>query len=241
MGYFNSAGNYFCIMGKWDADMDCDPSVLEPYPQFYAYALFASPNYLNLQAGGHMAASVSPSSTTSGLSATAFYTNTADNVVVINPTSTAYNAVTIDLTNPGLASPIGEVYLIDASHGQISSQSANIKSISRGYSAVVEVPPYSTVALSVRNGLAGAAASVVLSVTPQSGTHPLAVNIDSSASQRGGSAIIGRTIDFGDGTWLNWTQSTSHIYSKAGTYTIRLSLRDQAGQLSTTSTSITVH
>jgi hypothetical protein len=241
LGYFNSNGNYFCIMGKWDADMDCNPSVLEPYPQFYAYTLFASPDYLNLQAGGHMAASVSPSSTTSGLSATAFYTNTADNVAVINPTSTTYSAVTIDLTNPGLTSPIGKVYLIDASHGQISSQSVNMKSISGGYSAVVEVPPYSTVALSMRNGLAGAAATAVLSVTPQSGTHPLAVNIDSSASQSSGSAIVARTIDFGDGTWLNWTPSTSHTYSKTGTYTIRLSLKDQAGQLSTISTSITVH
>ncbi len=239
--YFNSSGKYFCIMGAWDSDMDCDPSVMEPYPQFYAYELFASPNYLDLQAGGHMAASVSPGSTTTGLAATAFYTSTADSVVIINPTSSTYSAVNVTLANTGLTSPTGKVYLLNSSHGQISSQSVTLKSVPGGYSAEVDVPFYSTVALSVKGSQAGAPATTVLTVTPQSGTHPLVVNIDSSASRAGGSAIIGRTIDFGDGTWLNWTPSTSHTYSKAGSYTIRLSLRDQAGQLSTTSTSITVH
>jgi len=241
LDYYSSVGEHFCIMGEWDSNMDCNPSVLQPYPQFYAFALFASPDYLDLQAGGYMAASVSPASTTSGLSATAFYTGTADNVVVINPTSTNYSTVTINLTNPGIRAPNGEIYLLDASHGKISSQPAVIYAISGGYSVKVEVPPYSTVAVSVKGSMAGSAPKAVLTVSPQSGAHPLAVYMDSSDSQRGGSAIIGRTIDFGDGHWVNGTPTIWHTYTIPGTYTVRLTLRDQNGQLSRASSDVTVH
>jgi len=237
--YFNIMGKYFCMLGEWNANMDCSPLLKEPYPQFFAYALFASPDYLDLQAGGHMAVSVSPASTTSGLGATAFYTDTADSVVIINPTSTTYSAVNISLKNPGLPSATGEVYLLNSSHGRISSQSVALQSIAGGYSAGVEVPYYSTVALSVKGK--GSPPKAMLTVTPQSGTHPLVVNIDSSQSQGGGSYIIGRTIDFGDGKWLNSTPTTSYTYSKAGNYTIRVTVRNQSGQLSTVTNVITVH
>jgi len=238
--YFNISGNYFCMMGEWNSEMDCNTSVLEPYPQFYTYELFASPDYLDLEAGGYMAVSVSPASTTSGLGATAFYTNTADSVVVINPTPTTYSAVNINLTNTGFTSPKGEVYLLDASHGKISSQPVALKTIAGGYSAEVEVPFYSTVALSIKSIQGGSAPRAVLTVTPQSGPRPLVVNIDSSQSQSGGSSIIGRTLDFGDGKWLNWTPTTSHTYNKAGNYTVRLMLKDQSGQISTANSVVTV-
>lgn len=241
LNYFNVIGNNFCLLGEWNSKMDCKPSVMEPYPQFYTFQLFASSGYLDLQAGGHMAVAVSPASTTTGLGATAFYTSTADSVVVFNPTSTDYGAVNITVTNPGLTSPRGELYLLNGSHGQISSEPVALTSVSGGYSAEVEVPAYSTVALSVKGIMAGSPPKPVLAVTPQSGTHPLTVNIDSSQSQPGGSYIIGRTIDFGDGKWLNWTPTTSYTYNKAGTYTIRLSLRDQYGQLSTASSIVSVH
>ena len=239
--YFNIMGNSFCMFGEWNAKMDCNSTVKEPYPQFFAYELFASSEYLDLQAGGHMAASVSPGSTATGLQATAFYTNNADSVVVVNPTSTTYDAVTVTLTNPGLTSAAGEAYLLDSSHGRISGQSVSLKSISGGYSAEVEVSAYSTVALSVKGSSSGAAPTAVLTVTPQSGTHPLKVDIDSSQSQRGGSYIIGRTIDFGDGKWQNWAPATSHTYNKAGNYTVRLTVKNQSGQLSSATSVITVH
>jgi PKD repeat protein len=241
LAYFNSIGDTFCIMGEWNSKMDCNPSVMEPYPQFYTFQLFASSDYLDLQAGGHMAVSVSPASTTTGLEATAFYTSTADSVVVFNPTSTDYSAVNITLTNPGLTSPKGEIYLLNSSHGQISSEPVALTSVTGGYSAQVEIPPYSTVALSVKGIEAGSPPTAVLTVTPQSGTHSLTVNIDSSQSQGGGSYIIGRTISFGDGKWLNWTPTTSYTYNKPGTYTILLTVRDQFGQLSSASSVVTVH
>jgi PKD repeat protein len=241
LSYFNASGKFFCLLGEWDSAMDCNSSVLEPYPQFYAYKLYASPDYLDLQAGGHMAASVSPASTTSGLEATAFYTGDADSVVVINPTSATYSAVNVVLSNPGLTSSEGTVYLLDRSNGQISSRSVALKAASGSYSAEVEVPPYSTVALSVKGNSTGGRPTAVLDVTPLTGTHPLLVTMDSSPSQGGSTAIIGRTIDFGDGHWQNWTPKVWHTYTIPGTYKILLTIKNQAGQISMASKVITVH
>jgi len=241
LGYFNSAGSYFCILGEWDSAMDCNASVLEPYPQFYAFKLFASPEYLDLQAGAHMAHWVSPASTTSGLNATAFYTNTADNVIITNPTSSWHTSVNVTLYNAGLTSAKGTEYLIDQWHMSIGSQTVALKPVSGGYSTTVEVPPYSTVAVSLKGSEAGSPAQAVLGVSPRTGTHPLAVYMDSWSSQPGGSAIIGRTIDFGDGHWINNTPAVWHSYTIPGTYTVRLTLRDQNGQLSTASSVVTVY
>jgi PKD repeat protein len=81
----------------------------------------------------------------------------------------------------------------------------------------------------------------VLNVSLTSGTAPLVVTIDSSASQGGGSAILGRTIDFGDGTWVNWTPTTTHTYTKTGSYTVRLILKNQDGLTATATSVVTVN
>jgi Glycosyl hydrolases family 39 len=138
--YYNAAGNYFCLLGYWNADMDCNQSQMDPYPQYYTYQLFASPSYLDLQNGGHMAVSVSPSSTTSGLSATAFYTDGADNVVIVNPTSTSYDAVEVNLANPGLTLVAGTQYLLNADNAQISLQSATLTPISEDIRPPLQFP-----------------------------------------------------------------------------------------------------
>jgi hypothetical protein len=254
LAYFNSVGKYFCIMGAWDSSMDCDTSQTYPYPQFYAFQLFASPSYLNLQAGGNMAVSVSPGSTTSGLSATAFYTSTADEVVVVNPTSTPYSAVGVKFANPGIVSATGTAYLLNSSNGQITSQSASLTLASGVYSATVQVPAYSTVAISLKGTVqptapttpvtptqpTTTAPTAVLTVSPSSGTHPLVVSIDSSQSQGGSSDIVGRTITFGDGAWLNWTPTTTHTYTNAGTYTVLVTIKNASGQTANASSIVTV-
>jgi hypothetical protein len=230
IGYFDSSTSYFCLLGHWDAQMDCNRSELIPYPQFYAFQLFASPEYLDLQAGAHMAAAVSPASTTSGLSATAFYSDGANAVVLVNPTSTAYRAVTVTFQNPGLTSVSGTTYLVDGLHGQIASEPVSFSSTSGRYTTMVAVPAYGTVAVSMKGSPVAGAPKAVLNVTTE--TNPLAVFVDSSKSQGGGSAIVGRTIDFGDGAWMNWTPWITHIYGKAGSYAILLSVKNQSGQIS---------
>ena len=240
LSYFNSAGSYFCILGRWNSTMNCDASATDPYPQYFAYKLFASPEYLNLQAGGHMAASLSPANTTSGLNATAFYTAAADNVAIINPTSTSYSYVTVNLTNTGLSSPTGTQYLLNRTNNEITSEAVKVTPTSSGYSATVSVPAYSTVAVSIKGSSAGEAPKAVLNVSTVSGTHPLAVSVNSSGSQGGGSAIVGRTITFGDGTWLSWSDSTTHTYTKPGNYFVGLTITNASGQYSSTGTTITV-
>jgi PKD repeat protein len=240
LSYFNASGKYFCILGKWNSDMDCDPSETEPYPQFYAFKLFASPDYLDLQAGGHMASSVSPANTTTGLNATAFYTSAADNVVIINPTSSSHSDVKIALTNPGFPStPTGTLFLLNRENLRISTQSVSLTPISGGYSATLEVPAYSTVALSVKPSHAGAAPTAAITLTQKSGTR--IVDVDTSKSTGGEGAIVGRTIEFGDGSWLSWWPSAPHAYTKAGNYKIRVTVKNQSGLLSTATSSITLH
>ena len=199
-----------------------------------------------------MAVSVSPASTTSGLSATAFYTTSGDDVVIINPTSTSYSSVNVTLANPGLTSATGTMYLLNSTNADIASQSVSLSSVSGGYSTTVTVPAYSTVAVSLKGtNQTGAATttpppasstdapSAILTVTPTAGS--LVVSVDSSKSTGGGSAIVGRTIAFGDGTWLNWTPTATHTYSKAGTYTVVLTVKNQSGQATSASSTVTVN
>jgi hypothetical protein len=244
LSYFNASGNYFCLLGQWNWAMDCNPSSLDPYPQFYAYKLFASSQYLDLQRGGHMAAWVSPASTTSGLSATAFYTTSADSVVVVNPGSTWYNTVTVFLKNPGLTSTSGTVYTLNSSNGQISSQWVALTPVTGGYTAKVVVPSYSTVALSVKGGsgtpTSGTAPKAVLTMTPQSGSFGVVMTADATQSTGGGSSIVARTIDFGDGSYMSWWPTVAHKYATRGTFNVTLTIKNQSGQTSTASQVVTV-
>ena len=92
--YFaGSAYPYFCLIGVKDSNNDCLYSAGAtpvPYPQYYAFDLLASPNYLGLAAGGRMAASISTPTGGGGIATTAFYTSTQDAIVITNPTSTSF-------------------------------------------------------------------------------------------------------------------------------------------------------
>jgi len=263
LSYFNAAGSYFCVLGRWDWAMDCDSSQLTPYPQFYGLALFASPQYLDLQGGGHMAVSVSPGSTTSGLDATAFYTDSGDSIVIINPTGTYYGSVSVSIKNPGISATSGTQYVLNSSSPTISSQSLALTSISGGYSTRVAVPAYSTVAISVGTGTggqaggssggsgtgssgsgssggsgsgsSGGALKALIYVTPQSG---LQVFADTSKST--GSGIVGRTIYWGDGSWTSWQTTAYHTYAKAGTYNVVVVIKNQSGQTTSAQATVTV-
>ncbi len=149
INYFAAGSAYFCVLGQWNSAMDCNRSAFTPYPQFYAFELFTSPAFLNLEAGAHMAVSVSPNSTSQGLTATAFYTDGADNVVIVNPTDVSYPAVQVQLEDTGLDMPFPTTYLLNDQNGEIASSVPPLVALSNGYSAQVAVPPYSTVAVSI--------------------------------------------------------------------------------------------
>jgi hypothetical protein len=148
--YFaGSAPPYFCIAGAWDSTMDCNPSKLQLYPQFYSYALLASPAYLGLSKGGHMAQSVSPVNTQTGLLATAFYTTAADTIVVVNPTSTAFTSVKVTAYKTGFSTVVGKLYTLNRANPTISSKALSLTKITGGYTATIAVPAYSTLAITI--------------------------------------------------------------------------------------------
>jgi PKD repeat protein len=79
----------------------------------------------------------------------------------------------------------------------------------------------------------------VLTVKPQTGTAPLQVTADSSASSDPNGGIASRIIDFGDGTTSTAVTAT-HTYNSAGTFTVTLSVADNLSLTSSTSDTVVV-
>lgn len=75
--------------------------------------------------------------------------------------------------------------------------------------------------------------------TPSSGTAPLPVSVDASASSDPDGPIASYAWDFGDGTTATGV-SASHTYNNAGTFNIVLTVTDTAGLSSQASNTISV-
>ncbi len=152
--YFaSSAYPWFCIVGVPDQNSDCLYSAQatpQPYPQYYAFQLIASNNYLGLMSGGYMAKSVTPLSGGGGLAATAFYTATQDSIVITNPTATAYSQIPVSLQNVGFATPQATLYQI-VNGAMINSSSLSLTQQGSGYTATIDVPAYSVQGISVKS------------------------------------------------------------------------------------------
>ena len=82
--------------------------------------------------------------------------------------------------------------------------------------------------------------TAVMSATPSSGTAPLTVNFDGSASSDLGGFITAWTWAFGDGG-VGSGASITHVYSTPGTYTATLTVTDNGSLSNSTSTSIVVN
>jgi hypothetical protein len=151
--YSASAFPDFCLIGTWDSEMSCQypaGGTPVPYPSYHPYNLVSSPNYLGLVNGGNMAVSVNPGTTLSGLAATAFYTASNDSILIVNPTSTSYSGVTVTFNNAGISSAQGSYYLIEGQNNTIVSVPVTLTPTSSGYSTSVDIPPYTTLAVSIQ-------------------------------------------------------------------------------------------
>lgn len=138
--------DFFCLFGT-PSTTNCDTTTLSPYPQYYAYQMMGS--LLNIERGGNLATSVSPGSTTGGLSATAFYILGADTIIVVNPTASPISSGTITFNNVGFISARGVSYLLNASNSTITVNSISLTSISGGYTmSSVSIPADSSMAFS---------------------------------------------------------------------------------------------
>ncbi|MGC2213906.1 MAG: choice-of-anchor D domain-containing protein [Silvibacterium sp.] len=157
MIYFAAAQQAMCVLGVVDAAMDCTKAATgaqaQPYPQWYTYELIFAPSFLDLEGGGYMATSVTLSSGASGqgLIATAYYTSTTDSILVINPTSSSFSGVTVQINSNGLSSPTSTLYTINEANPHVSSWPASTISASGGIQTTFDLPSYSVVAISLKN------------------------------------------------------------------------------------------
>ncbi len=103
---------------------------------------------------------------------------------------------------------------------------------------ILGVSPYDDMGAYEYTAPPPAGPTAALSVSPASGTAPLAVTADASASAAGSSPISSYTFNFGDGTTAGPQASptATHTYSSAGSYTVTVTATDgnnltsQAGQ-----------
>jgi parallel beta-helix repeat protein len=83
-----------------------------------------------------------------------------------------------------------------------------------------------------------------LTVNPATGTAPLAVSADASASTDGdATGIVSYAFDFGDGTATVGPQPdpvASHTYDNPGSYVVKVTVTDAAGQAASTSATVRV-
>jgi hypothetical protein len=151
--YFaSSAYPYFCLVGTLDQNLDCnysEGSTPQPYPQYYAFQLLASPNYLGLVSGGFMAKSIAPSTGAGGIAVTAFYNASQDAVYIVNPTATSYSQIPVSLQNLGFATPNATLYRI-VNGASISSTSLPLTTQGANFGAAIDIPAYSVQAISVK-------------------------------------------------------------------------------------------
>jgi Glycosyl hydrolases family 39 len=149
--YFaGSAAPYFCIAGTWNSNMDCDPSEIQLYPQYYAFQMFGGSDYLGLKYGGRMAVSVSSTNSTSGLLATAYYNSACDVLVIVNPTGTTYSSVKVVAQNTGIKAGSGNLLELGPSSPRISRRSVGLANSSGTYTGWFSIPAYTTVALTIK-------------------------------------------------------------------------------------------
>jgi hypothetical protein len=150
--YAATAPPYFCLVGVYDANMDCSYPVgtpAQPYPQYFTYQLLGATNYLGLQSGGYMAQSISPPTLGNGLVVTAFFTANLDAVVLINPSQYTYTDLPINIANTGWSSAQATLYQIAGGRAIQSSSQSLQPQAGTSYATTVTIGPYSVQAISI--------------------------------------------------------------------------------------------
>jgi len=80
---------------------------------------------------------------------------------------------------------------------------------------------------------------VALSVSPATGAAPLSVTASTAGSTAPNGSIASTSIDFGDGTVAS-AASASHVYSTAGSFTVKATVTDSVGAKGSAQTSVSI-
>jgi hypothetical protein len=151
-----SSPNAFCLIGVPNAAMDCTfgdrATIVSPYPQMYAYQLLAAPDYMDMANGGYMAKSVvlSTAAVSQGLVATAFYTPSAESVLIVNPTAMSFAGVTVQTNNTGIVSPRSTLFALNVANARIGRWPATITNAGGGPQFTFDIPPYTVMGISLK-------------------------------------------------------------------------------------------
>ena len=204
---------WFCLLGSVNSAMDCSYNAAgptQPYPQYYAFSLLGGQNNLGLAAGGYMAPAVSPAISQAGLVVSAFYTGASDSLVITNPTSSDFTNLPISLQNTGNVLSTGTYFLLNKANPTITAQTLSLTPSGSGYTATINVPHYSVVAVSLTS-----ASAVAVSVTPSSATVPM--NFTQQFTANVSNTAFGNVNWFVDG--VQGGNSTVGTISSSGLYT----------------------
>lgn len=152
LAYFTASepppGNEFCLFGAWNSSMNCSMNgPVQPYPQYYAYQLLSDPRFLDITNHGFITAQ--PVVKAAGLTVSGFYTSTRDNVLIVNMSGTSYTGLTLGIKNPGITDPGAFVYILNQGNLQIGTSKLTPSAVMGGYVTTINIPAYSTVALSL--------------------------------------------------------------------------------------------
>jgi hypothetical protein len=148
--------HHLCMFGVYDAKMDCgaqDYPSIQPYPDYYAYALLGGTNYLNITDSGYVANA--PSVKPAGVYVNGFYTRSLDSIALVNTTSSNYQTLHIFLQNPGKVSVSqANIYTLafnaHSPGSSISSTRVNLVPVTGGgFMATVHLPAYTMIGISV--------------------------------------------------------------------------------------------
>jgi len=141
---------YFCVVGDWNANMDCTHAsgAPVPYPQYYAFALMASGSYLGMNDGGYMATSISSLPLGRGVAATAFYTAKQNSILIVNPTSTSHSDI-VQIQNAGRSSPSATLFQI-VNGKSINKTTLKLTESGTSYTASITIPAYSVLGIAIK-------------------------------------------------------------------------------------------
>lgn len=147
--------HYLCMFGVYDAAMDCgiqNYPTIQPYPEYFAYALLGATNYLNITDSAYVANAASANPT--GVYVNGFYTRTLDSTAIVNTTTTDYTTLHVYLQNPGTVSVSqANLYTLAfnaASPGSsISSKQVSLVPVTGGFMVTVHLPPDTMIGISL--------------------------------------------------------------------------------------------
>ena len=161
----------------------------------------------------------------------------------VTPTS-GIAPVSVSASTAGSSDPDGTIAstTIDFGDGTVVSgpSASHTYSVAGNYTVKTTVTDNlgaSSIATQAVSIAANQAPVARLSVSPGSGTAPLAVTADATASSDPDGSIASGSINFGDGTVASGLKA-SHTYSNAGNYTVTVTVTDDRGASSSATATV---